>query len=357
MKAVEKPSELFEIVQAFDTHESILEITPFGSGHIHDTFIVRSASPSSDNFILQKINQKVFPGVKGLMSNIHIVSSHLQKKIKWQADTGLQKRAVELVKKINGEHYAEISGNYWRVFKFIDDSFTLQKIESNDQAYEAGKAIGDFQYMLSDLKSKLKVTIPGFHDLEKRVVQFEKALRMDPVRRVKRVDDEIRFVDDLYGHLKPFVNLLKGRKVPLRITHNDTKLNNILFDKDGKSICMIDLDTVMPGYVFYDFGDAIRTMANEANEDEQDLRLVEFNMEVYQSFKEGYYEAAKEFLTDLEMHWLGNSPLYMTFIIGLRFFTDFLNGDIYFKAEYPEHNLDRARCQFELIRKMEYRLS
>lgn len=345
--------DLFYIAGQFDIQGNIFEIVPVGSGHIHGTYLLKTVDKNTPDYILQKINHQIFPDIDGLMSNVSAVTSHIKNKLLTFKGTESQNRAVELVKSLSGKPFVEISANWWRVFTFIDNSFTRQKVQNSKQAYEAGKIIGRFQYLLSDIGTDLFVTIPRFHDLDLRLEQFNIALTTDLTKRVQLINDEVRFVNEMAGQLRPFLDVLKSGKVPLRITHNDTKLNNILFDKNDNAICLIDLDTVMPGYVFYDFGDAVRTMANEADENEKDLRMVDFNEDVYQAFKDGYLEMADSFLTSLEKEWLAFSPLYMTFIIGVRFLTDYLEGDVYYKTEYPEHNLVRAKCQFELIRKME----
>ena len=345
--------DLFYIAKQFDIQGNIYEIITFGSGHIHDTYLLKTAGKNGPDYILQKINRQIFPDIDGLMSNVSVVTSHIKDKLLTLKSTESQNRAVDLVKSLSGEPFVEISANWWRVFTFIDNSFTRQKVQNSKQAYEAGKIIGRFQYLLSDIGTNLFVTIPGFHDLDLRLEHFNTVLTTDLTKRAQQVNDEIRFVKDMADQLRPFLDILKSGKVPLRITHNDTKLNNILFDKNDNAICLIDLDTVMPGYVFYDFGDAVRTMANVVDEDEKELLKVDFNTDVYQNFKEGYLETAGLFLTTAEKEWLAFSPLYMTFIIGIRFLTDYLEGDVYYKTEYPEHNLVRAKCQFELIRKME----
>lgn len=345
------------IAEQFEFQGDVMDVVPFGSGHIHDTYLVKTLDKFTPDYILQKINHKIFTNVDGLMSNISLVTSHLKSKLHSQEQTDSQFQTVELVNSVKGEPFIKISGSYWRAFVFIDDSFTYQKIQNSTQAYEAGKIIGEFQNQLSDIKTELEVTITGFHDLEFRMDQFNLAVKNDFKNRVSSIDDEIRFVEETTKQLEPFLDIIKSEKVPLRITHNDTKLNNILFDKGDKAICLIDLDTVMPGYVFYDFGDAIRTMANEADEDEKDLKRVKFSKEIYQSFREGYMEAASPFLTSLEKQWLFASPIYITFIMGLRFLTDLLNGDVYFKTQYRDHNLVRAKCQFELVSKMKDGLS
>ena len=345
--------DLYFIAEQFDIHGHVDEVIPFGSGHIHDTYLLKTVGENTPDYILQKINHQIFRDIDGLMSNISVVTSHIKNKLLAFKGTESQKQTVELVKSADGGLFIEIAGNYWRVFTFISDSYTYQKVQNSKQAYEAGRIIGGFQYLLSDIETDLHETIPGFHDLELRLEQFNLAVTNDLTKRAQLVKDEIRFVKEMTGQLRPFLDLLKSGKVPLRIAHYDTKLNNILFDKKGHAICLIDLDTVMPGYIFYDFGDAVRTMANDTNEDEEELSKIGFNRNYYQALLDGYLEETTRFISKIEIDWLSYSPFYMTFLMGLRFLTDFINGDIYYKTGFPEHNLVRARCQFELIRKME----
>ena len=345
--------DLYFIAEQFGIHGTVDEIIPFGSGHIHDTYLIKTVDENTPNYILQRINHQIFRDIDGLMSNISLVTSHIRNKLPTSINPEFQKQTVELVTSADGGLFIEIAGNYWRVFTFISDSYTYQKVQNSKQAYEAGRIIGGFQYLLSDIETDLHVTIPGFHDLELRLKEFNLAVINDLTKRAQLVKDEIRFVKEMTGQLRPFLDLLKSGKVPLRIAHYDTKLNNILFDKNGHAICLIDLDTVMPGYIFYDFGDAVRTMANDTNEDEEELSKIGFNRNYYQALLDGYLEETSIFMSKIEKDWLSYSPFYMTFLMGLRFLTDFINGDIYYKTGFPEHNLVRARCQFELIRKME----
>ena len=345
--------DLYFIAEQFGTYGTVDEIIPFGSGHIHDTYLMKTVEENTPNYILQRINHQIFRDIDGLMSNISAVTSHIRNKPPTFINPESQKQTVELVNSADGGLFIEIAGNYWRVFTFISDSYTYQKVQNSKQAYEAGRIIGGFQYLLSDIETDLHETIPGFHDLELRLEQFNLAVTNDLTKRAQLVKDEIRFVKKMTDQLRPFLNLLKSGKVPLRIAHCDAKLNNILFDKKGRAICLIDLDTVMPGYIFYDFGDAVRTMANDTNEDEEELSKIGFNRDYYQALLDGYLEETTRFISKIEIDWLSYSPFYMTFLMGLRFLTDFINGDIYYKTGFPEHNLVRARCQFELIRKME----
>jgi Ser/Thr protein kinase RdoA (MazF antagonist) len=322
------------------------DIVSFGSGHIHETFLVRTAETNTPDYLLQKINCEIFNDIQALMHNIRLLTAHLAKKKPVQP-------VPVLVLTIDGQpFYTDRKGNKWRMFEFIPESETFQEPPSTDHIYEAGKAIGTFQSLLADLKTPLFPTIPRFHDLEYRLHVFRQVLNKDPVKRSALVSKEINTAFRMAEELIPFRNAISSGLLPIRITHNDTKLNNVLFDKTGRAICLIDLDTVMPGLVHYDFGDAVRTMTNLASEDEQDLAKVTFQMENFRALAGGYLESTQEFLTLAEKEWLPEAGFYMTFIIGLRFLTDHLNGDIYFKVHRTDHNLDRVRVQFRMISEM-----
>jgi len=348
-------TELFDIAGQFRTNSISRDIFNYGTGHIHDTYLVKTESSNQPDYILQKINTEVFRDADALMFNIDTVTSHLFQKLGSFKDSG-KYLPLELIRTVNDTAYLQQDDACWRMFVFIDGSTTFDQFTKPKQAFEAGRAIGKFQYLLTDLDIPLKETIPGFHDLGLRLETFYEVCKRDRYGRERFVRNETGFVEMMHNRMKPFLLQMYSHHFPLRVTHNDTKINNILFDSEDNAICLIDLDTVMPGYVFYDFGDAIRTLANAADEDENDLSKVKFNVALYRSFRDGYLDAAEYFLTETEKEWLPFSVVYMTFIIGLRFLTDYLAGDVYYKTSYPEHNLARARCQFELIRKMENRL-
>jgi Ser/Thr protein kinase RdoA (MazF antagonist) len=238
------------------------------------------------------------------------------------------------------------------MYVFIPGTVTYQKMSDPAMGFEAGKIIGQFQALLSDLKTELVETIPDFHNIDWRIRQYQQAKHENPAGRLTVVEDDLRFAEQRFDRMSAYYRSLKEKAV-VRATHNDTKLNNILFDPGNKALCLIDLDTVMPGYVHFDYGDALRTMANTALEDEKDLSKVKFNSDIYHSFTRGYLEEAEGFLIPDERARLPYAPIYLTFIIGLRFLTDFINGDVYFRVHHPEHNLERARVQLMLVREME----
>lgn len=343
-------NDLQDILGRFNIQPNNFAAERYGDGHIHDTFLIKTYGVSPD-YLLQKINHHVFPDVHSLMQNMIFVLQHLNTRV---ASGSLFKRNNYLTvlfadTRLPYLHYKE---KYWRLFEFIPESFTYQKPENTKQAYEAGKMTGWFQGAVNGMRNKLTDIIPDFHNLDKRIEQFREACSLDPLKRLAGINDELLFIQEQVKEIEAFTSQVKNGVFPLRITHNDTKFNNFLFDEDDHCTCLIDLDTVMPGYAFYDFGDAIRILACSTDEDERDLAKVSFMKEYYEAFLRGYLEEAEAFLTEKELEWLPMAPVYMTLMIGLRFLTDFINGDIYFKTNYPEHNLVRARCQFEFLKKI-----
>jgi Ser/Thr protein kinase RdoA (MazF antagonist) len=249
---------------------------------------------------------------------------------------------------------ADAEGNFWRMYIFISNHHSYNVVDNPDKAYEGGKAIGRFQAMLSDMPGgPLFETIPAFHDIEKRLEALNSKIAEDPAGRVKSVMKEIDYVLSRAEEMKIILRLGREGKIPLRITHNDTKFNNILLDENDKALCVIDLDTVMPGYVHYDFGDSIRTGANTASEDENDLSKVKMDINLFKAYAKGYLSETVATLNETEKEYLAFAPRLITYTIGVRFLTDFIDGDNYFKIHHELHNLERARVQFSLVKSME----
>ena len=325
---------------------------PYGAGHINDTFLVRSNE--GEAYLLQRINHQVYADVTGMMDNIRRVTEHLRHKLESYPDNTLT--TLQIIPTHDGAlFYQDDTSSYWRMITFIRDGVSYEVAPSPALAQEAGRAFGQFQALLSDLPGPpLHEVIPQFHHMDHRLHQFEQALTADPVHRVAHVDDEIQFVRQRAKKMLAWYQLIATGQLPLRVTHNDTKLNNVLLDPTTHRVrCVVDLDTVMPGSVLYDFGDAIRTTANTAVEDEPNLDRVQFSLPYYEAFTRGYLSQALSFLTDAERIHLPFSAQYMTFIMGLRMLTDYLSGDVYYKIHHPEHNLQRARAQFQLVLRME----
>ncbi|MFI0429374.1 phosphotransferase enzyme family protein [Mariniflexile sp. HMF6888] len=319
------------------------------SGHINDTYLIKTKK--KPYFVLQRINQGVFKDVTGLIENKVAVSDHIQEKLKDLPKKKLYRRVLVFVKtKERAPYYQDNSGNYWNLMYFIDDSLTFETVNDIEIAYEAGKLFGDFLNMTSDFDtSKLIEVIPRFHDMSFRYSQFQSAIQSVSKERLYKAKSCIDRVMDLKEEMHIIQNLKEAGDIKLRVTHNDTKISNALFTKENKGLCVIDTDTVMPGIVHYDFGDAIRTICSTAAEDETNLDLVEFNVEYYKAYTKGFLEKMESSLSPLELKYLSLGAKTMIFIMALRFLTDYLNNDVYYKTKYPEHNLDRAKNQFKLI--------
>ncbi len=344
------------IVESILTHFQLdgpFTAQPFGSGHVHDTFRVRDGQGTS--FLLQRINHAVFTDVEGMMRNIYRVTQHLERKIASLPDhPSLTTFQVALTRK-GGFFHEDTAGSCWRVFTFIDGGTAYQRTPSAAPAREAGRAFGQFQALLLDLPgAPLVETIPKFHHLGNRLTFFEQTFAADRAQRASQVLPEVAFIRQHAPELLRLHQLINTGQIPSRITHNDTKLNNVLLDPVTHRVrAVVDLDTVMPGSVLHDFGDAIRTVASTAAEDEAELSRVRFHLPYYEAFTEGYLAEAQAFLTSEEVAYLPLSARYMTFIMGVRMLTDYLAGDTYYKIAHPNHNLDRARNQFWLIAQME----
>lgn len=327
------------------------------SGHINDTYLIKTKK--KPYFVLQRINHSVFKDVTGLIENKVAVSQHIQKKLKDLPKKEQYRRVLAFVKTKKGvSYYKDDSGNYWNLMYFIDDSLTFETVKDEEIAYEGGKLFGDFLNLTSDFDTaKLTEVIPKFHDMSFRYSQFQSALQSVSKARLYKSKSCIDRVMDLKKEMHILQKLKEAGDIKLRVTHNDTKISNALFTKDNKGLCVIDTDTVMPGIVHYDFGDAIRTICNTAAEDETNLDLVGFNVEYYKAYTKGFLEKMESSLSPLELKYLPLGAKTMIFIMAIRFLTDYLNNDIYYKTKYPEHNLDRAKNQFKLLQSMSEKMS
>ncbi|MCX6243551.1 MAG: aminoglycoside phosphotransferase family protein [Bacteroidetes bacterium] len=346
--------KLKNVFSAFQAEASFNSASRIGSGHINDTFRITTADPRQ-SYVLQRINSSIFKNIPGLMRNIGIVTRHLEKKILSGDPNAGSFSVLRLIPAIDGElYFHDPAGEYWRLYNFIEGSRSYDIVESPELAREGGRAFGLFQYLTSDIPAEeLAETIPHFHDLEKRLRRFHDTVQEDPVKRAREVQKEIEFIEERASGMMLIRELGSLGKIPLRVTHNDTKFNNILFSDDNRAMGIVDLDTVMPGYILYDFGDAIRTGANPAAEDEKDLSKIHIDLELFDAYAKGYLETAGHFLNPIEISHLAFSARFMTYIIGLRFFTDHIDGDRYYKITFPGHNLQRARAQFKLLESME----
>jgi hypothetical protein len=342
-----------EIFSHFQVKGVCVEFERNTIGHINESYFINTKSPDHPGYFLQWINNNIFKNVEGLMDNICAVTGHLASKLADNKDLAF--KVLEVIPCKDGKNfYLDPDKQYWRLYTFIDNSHGYNVVENKEIAYEGGKAFGLFMALLADLPAEgLTDTIPDFHNLEKRLENFHKSVATNKANRVKDVSAEIEFVKTRTEQMLTIPALVKSGQLPLRITHNDTKFNNILFDSSDHALCIVDLDTVMPGSVLFDFGDSIRTGANKANEDENDLSLVDINLPIYEAYTRGFLKNTRSTLTEAEINNLAFSARFMTFIIGLRFLTDFIDGDTYFRTSYPDHNLVRTRVQFRLIEAME----
>ncbi len=330
---------------------------PYGNGHINDTFLIccQTAKNTEKKYILQRMNHDIFKNPPQLMENMVHVTRYLREKILSQGGNP-ERETLNVIKTKNGaDWYEDSDKNYWRVFPFIENSMCLEKVENAKDFYDSAAAFGNFQWMLADFPAEtLHETIPNFHNTPSRLQDFQKAVQTGDKGRAALAQREISFVLDRAKEASVLTDLLSEGKLPLRVTHNDTKLNNILFDKDThKALCIIDLDTVMPGLSLYDFGDSIRFGANTGAEDETDLTKVGLDLSLFAAFTKGYLEGCKGSLTATEIEMLPMGAKLMTYECGMRFLADFLTGDHYFKIHRENHNLDRARTQFQLVADME----
>ncbi len=341
------------IVSHFNIQGEILDFEKNTTGHINDSYLIRIKSPNHPGYFLQWINNDIFTDVEGLMDNICRVTDHLARKL--AEDENLAFKVLEVIPCKDGKKfYLDPDGQYWRLYTFIDNAHSYNVVENTEIAHEGGKAFGLFMSLLADLPAdRLTETIPDFHNMEKRLVTFNKSVEADKANRVKDVSREIEFVRARTEQMLTIPSLIKTGQLPMRTTHNDTKFNNILFDSSDHALCIVDLDTVMPGSILFDFGDSIRTGANTANEDEEDLSKVDINLPIYEAYTQGFLKSTFATLNKTEIDNLAFSARFMTFIMGLRFLTDFLDGDPYYRTQYPKHNLVRARVQFRLIEQME----
>ena len=335
------------VARQFQIPGEFLSAEPYGSGHINDTYcVVFDQGGVRVRYVLQRINHNIFKNPVALMENIQRVTTHLEKKCADQPDQS--RRVLTLVPARDGTvFYRDAEVNYWRAYVFIEKARTFDAVESAEQAFKAARAFGQFQKLLADLPApRLHDTIPDFHHTPKRFAALEKAIETDVANRAQLAKPEIEFA---LNH-KAICRALIDAKLPERVTHNDTKFNNVMLDEaTGEGICVIDLDTVMPGLALYDFGDMVRTTTSPAKEDERDLSKVTMQFPMFESLARGYLSSAAEFLTPAEKKFLPFSGKLITFEIGLRFLTDFLSGDVYFKVHRDGHNLDRCHTQFKLV--------
>ena len=352
-------NEIRRLTGMFEVYGDFLVGTPFGNGNVNDTFqLTFDQGGVRLHYILQRINSNVFKEPVKVMENVSRVTNQSLKKIK-AAHNETRKRTIRLLKALDGRPFAvDDMGNCWRAYVFVEHARAYEVLETPEQAFRVAQGFGEFQEQLTDLPGRLHETIPDFHNTPKRVAQLEAAIKVDCCNRVKTVQKEIDFVLSRAAETDILLKLHQSGDIPERITHNDTKANNILIDDlTGEAVCVIDLDTVMPGLSLYDFGDMVRSGTNPAEEDELNLDKVGMRFDMFKGFFDGFVDTAGKFLTPAELEYLPFSGKLITLEIGMRFLTDYLAGDVYFKTRRPGHNLDRCRTQFKLVESMEAQMN
>lgn len=345
-----------EIAAAFPRPGTYLGEEPYGSGHINDTYKVFYREDDQPvHYIRQRINPHVFKDIPGLMQNIGLVTRHYRSKLEAAGADELDRRALTLIPTKDGmDYYQDSKGDFWRTYVFVEGAVGFDVIENTGQAYEAAKAFGEFQCQLADLPGRLTETIPGFHNTRSRFDTLVKAIEDDPFNRASSIKKEIEFAMSREKLTDTVIDLMASGEMPERVTHNDTKLNNVLIDLiTGKGMCVIDLDTVMPGSVIYDFGDMVRTSTTTVPEDEPDVSKINMDINYYEALVNGYLESASGFLVPKERELLPLAGPLITFETGLRFLADYLSGDVYFKTKREGQNMDRCRKQFKMVQSME----
>ena len=348
----ELQAELQKIASHFALEGDIAAINSLGDGFINDTFIIRTAGDAPD-YILQRKNRNIFPDIPGMMENIRKVTEHIRRRVIAEGGDPMRE-AMTVVPTYDGKLYhIDSQGDYWAVTVFIADTVAYNKAESLELARKGGEGIGKFQAQLADFTEPLAETIKGFHNIRHRFVQWDEALKRDAAGRVKDLQTEIGWIESRRAEMLDFWKLVEEGTIPTRVTHNDTKINNILFNKEGEVLCAIDLDTVMNSTSLNDFGDAIRSYTNTGDEDDRDLSRVSMSIEMFQAYTEGYLSQRASQLSQPEIDYLAFSARYITYEQVLRFLMDYIDGDLYYKIKYPEHNLVRTHAQYKLLQSME----
>lgn len=344
--------DLSSILSHFALEGKVAEIKPLGAGLINDSYKVTTTPPEAPDYVLQRINHTIFTNVDMLQNNFYQVTTHIRHKLEARGETDIDRKVLTLIPTKDHKLYYFDGESYWRVLIFIHNAKSYDAV-TPEYSYYAGQAFGNFQAMLSDIPVELGETIPDFHNMEFRLKQLREAVAADPVGRVAEVQPLLDEIEKRADAMCLAERLHREGKLPKRICHCDTKVNNMMFDENGRVLCVIDLDTVMPSYIFSDFGDFMRTAANTGEEDDKNLDHVNFNMEIFKAFTKGYLETARVFLTDVEIDNLPYAATLFPYMQAVRFLADYINGDTYYKIKYPDHNLVRTRAQFKLLQSAE----
>ena len=344
--------KLKEIAERFETEGKVISAEPLGAGFINDTFVVKTEG-DAPNYILQRKNKTIFPDVPAMMKNIVAVTNHIREKVE-NSGGNADKEVLRVIMTSDGlPWYQSSDGEFWAMCEFIENAVTYDRADTPALAYKGGQGIGRFQSQLADFEGELTETIKGFHNIRYRFEQWDESLKRDAAGRVKDLEKEISWIESRREEMLNFWEKVEQGIIPRRVTHNDTKISNILFNESGEVMCVIDLDTVMSSTSLNDFGDAIRSYANTAAEDEPDTDRVALDLDMFKAYTEGYLSERRLTLTDSEIDHLAFAARYLTFEQALRFLMDYIDGDTYYKIGYPEHNLVRTRAQNKLLESME----
>lgn len=348
-----------EIAGKFTTEGSISKVKDHGGGHINDSYRLVNDTTGQPDYLLQRVNHFVFKDVPLLMQNMVLVTDHVKAKILKESPGEVGRRNLTIIPATDGKSYfKDPDGNFWRVLRFIEDHLVFDSTTDPAIAYEGAKTFGAFSKMLNDLPAeKVGTVIPDFHNMKWRLTQLETSIREDKAHRLKVVKKEIDYVESRSKMMLTIHELGEKGEIPLRVTHNDTKISNVLFDKHKKGLCVIDLDTIQPGWVTSDFGDGIRTLTNTGEEDDADLDRVSMDLELYEAFASGFLDSTRDILSATEKDALLYAGLLFPYMQAVRFLIDYLDGDIYYKVKDPEHNLVRTRAQLKLTQDGEAKMN
>lgn len=346
-------AKLNEIVSHFTIQGAVSEIKPLGAGLINDTFIVKTIETITPDYVLQRINNTIFQDVEMLMNNIEAVTTHIRTKLK-QAGESTGKTTLCFIPTKSDEklYFVADDKSYWRIMEFIPNAVTKEAVNP-ESSYAAGESFGEFQAMLTDIPAQLGEIIPDFHNMEFRLKQLREAVAANKVGRLAEVQFFIDEIEKRADEMCKAERLGREGLLPKRVCHCDTKVNNMMFDQNDNVLCIIDLDTLMPSFIFSDYGDFLRTGANTGEEDDENLENVSFNLPIFEAFTKGYLKGAASFLTPIEIENLPYAAALFPYMQCVRFLADYINGDTYYKIKYPEHNLVRTKAQFKLLQSVE----
>lgn len=338
---------LNQIIKQFPEVGEVLETKPLTSGWINQTYLVKTADEAENDYVLQRVNHQIFTDVDMLQHNIEVVTNHIRQKLEEQQEQDIARKVLRFLPATDGKTYYFDGESYWRVSVFIPRSETLEAV-TPESSYLVGLKFGEFQAMLADVPQQLGETIPDFHNMEFRMKQLREAVAANASGRLHEVQDMVDAIEKDADEMCCAERLYREGKLPKRICHCDTKVSNMLFDENGEVLCVIDLDTTMPSFIFSDFGDFLRSAANTGKEDEQDLNNVRFNMEIFKSFAKGYIQSARSFLTPIEIEHLPYAATLFPYMQAVRFLADYINGDTYYRTTYEGQNLVRTKAQYKL---------